>query len=276
MGKIVKYCNSCDEGFASKFAFCPDCGQPLTAFELNPVAEENGHKPEAAVPIEAASADVLEIPNEDLNAVQKESVAEPLIDVAPFAAESAEIETPEMVAASEPVEEPVVEVAAPAVTAAPAKVFYQPTPVDVDRKPVSLEDEHNAYASEGKFYVTVIEEKNVKQRNTLLLGSLCLMIFSLLTGLVYNIFSKDLEVGAISDDIFNAVIVDDIPMTVEEQKQQQKDKDAGGGGGGGRKEEETTISDGANQTQNPERAPQAIPRMTNPDLLLPPAATADR
>ena len=37
MGKIVKYCNDCEEGFAEKFVFCPNCGSGLTAFELNPV-----------------------------------------------------------------------------------------------------------------------------------------------------------------------------------------------------------------------------------------------
>ena len=37
MGKIVKYCSSCDEGFAEKFGFCPDCGAQLQAFEMSPV-----------------------------------------------------------------------------------------------------------------------------------------------------------------------------------------------------------------------------------------------
>ena len=37
MGKIVKYCSSCDEGFGERFTFCPDCGSSLQAFEMNPV-----------------------------------------------------------------------------------------------------------------------------------------------------------------------------------------------------------------------------------------------
>src|SRR5215203_46046 len=40
MGKIVKYCSSCDEGFAEKFGFCPDCGTQLQAFEMSPVEAE--------------------------------------------------------------------------------------------------------------------------------------------------------------------------------------------------------------------------------------------
>ena len=37
MAKIVKYCGSCEEGFAEKFGFCPNCGSQLTAFEMNPL-----------------------------------------------------------------------------------------------------------------------------------------------------------------------------------------------------------------------------------------------
>ena len=49
MGKIVKYCSSCDEGFAEKFGFCPDCGKQLEAFEMNPLAS-------AAAPAEEITA----------------------------------------------------------------------------------------------------------------------------------------------------------------------------------------------------------------------------
>ena len=37
MGKIVKYCAVCEEGFAQKFSFCPICSSKLTAYEMNPV-----------------------------------------------------------------------------------------------------------------------------------------------------------------------------------------------------------------------------------------------
>ena len=40
MGKIVKYCGSCDESFAEKFGFCPTCGASLQAFEMNPLVAE--------------------------------------------------------------------------------------------------------------------------------------------------------------------------------------------------------------------------------------------
>ena len=37
MGKIVKFCAKCEEGFAAKFGFCPNCGEALEAFEMNPL-----------------------------------------------------------------------------------------------------------------------------------------------------------------------------------------------------------------------------------------------
>ena len=40
MGKIVKYCAACEEGFAEKFGFCPNCGAQLTAFELYPITAQ--------------------------------------------------------------------------------------------------------------------------------------------------------------------------------------------------------------------------------------------
>jgi len=204
---------------------------------------------------------------------------ESVIEVAPVAAEA----RPEPVIGTAPSQvaesysEPVIEAAAP--IAAETKTasratngFFHTAPLDADRKPASLEAEHEAYNAEGGFYVTVIEEKNVKQRNGLLLGAFCLVMVTLFSGVVYSIFSKDLEVGAIGDETFMASLIDAVPAEVEEVPKQNRDKSAGGGGGGGRQEDETTQGDLANQTQHPERAPQAIPRLDNP-LPLPPAST---
>ena len=280
MGKIVKYCSACDEGFAEKFGFCPNCGFALQPFEMNPVvAEASPAAVEPPAPVVtpkppaflADTAPEMETFAAPAAAEFNEPVA-PQELVTEFVATAPETETVERI--EEPVEEPVAEpVMAKAAAAAP--VFIQTTPVDVDRVPVSLEAEHNKYASEGGFYVTVIEEKNVKQRNVLLVGALGFMLVMMMSALVYNLFSKDLEVGSINDDVFNAVIVDDIPMTVEEQKQQKKDKDAGGGGGGGRNEKDpTTQGDLADQSKNPTRPPDAkVFRSDNFELKTPPPQT---
>ena len=44
MGKIVKYCTVCEEGFAEKFSFCPNCAASLSAFEMKPVGTEEQAK----------------------------------------------------------------------------------------------------------------------------------------------------------------------------------------------------------------------------------------
>jgi protein TonB len=254
MGKIVKYCNSCDEGFAAKFTFCPNCGQGLEAFEMNPLeaAAEAARVPEAPAFIEPVEETVEAAPVEE---VTPEIVDEPTIEAAPEP-EVSEVDEPEVETVTKP-----------------APVFVPNTPLYADAFPRSLEAEHEKALAEGGFYVTVIEEKNVKQRNSLLLGTFGFMIFAVIFGLAYSIFSRPLDVGSIDEGNFTALLLDDVPMPVDDEEQHKKDKDAGGGGGGGREEEETTKGDLANQTQHPERPPQAIPRMTNPDVLLQPAST---
>jgi len=267
MGKIVKFCNSCEEGFAQKFTFCPDCGQTLEAFEMNPLTQETSPHEEieeiVAAPIAAEEANLLEIPDE---AVQKTAHLEEI-----EAVEEPILETASPVTEIELVEEP----AAPKVSSASTSAFIQTTPIDVDRKPASLEAEHDAYVKQGQFYVTVIEEKNVKQRNGLLLGSTLLMV-TMAAGLtVWSLFNVPLSVYAIGSDSTLASLVDNVPMIVEEENKAKKDKDAGGGGGGGRDEqEETTQGDRADQSKNPTRPPDAkVYRSDNFELKTPPPQT---
>jgi TonB family protein len=285
MGKILKYCSSCDEGFADKFQFCPNCGDSLQAFEMKPVA-----KVELEIPAAKAAPKVPVQRVEEPRAPATRDVSAPVEPQPPapaFIESTPEIEPPPapVVQAAAPpapktrvveaapsvqakAEEPVAKKAAP--TAAP--VFYQTTPVHADGKAPSLEEEHDKAQREGGYYLTVIEEKNVGTRNSLLLGAAAFMVVALLTGLVINIFSKDLDVGSIDDAMFNAVIVDDVPTATEQEKQQKKEKDAGGGGGGGQQQDETTKGDLANQTKNPERPPEALDRHDF-ELKDPPAST---
>src|SRR6476469_9713333 len=169
MGKIVKYCSSCDEGFAEKFAFCPNCASSLQAFEMNPVEAKAA----------AAKEQMDEPPVTEVLA--KAEPAEPVIEEPVQAAplvDEAILEAP----APEPakVEEPVIERPAPRTRAVTAPVYAQTTPVDVDRIPTSLTAEHDRAVRDGGFYVTVIEEKNGKQRNVLLVGALGLMLVLLM------------------------------------------------------------------------------------------------
>ncbi len=64
MGKIVKFCGSCEEGFAEKFSFCPNCGGQLAAFEMKPVGNEIVEKENiiAPIPIEPTLVKSVEAP----------------------------------------------------------------------------------------------------------------------------------------------------------------------------------------------------------------------
>lgn len=275
MGKVVKFCSTCDEGFAEKFGFCPNCGQTLQAFEMNPVI------PEAPAPKQEVAAAAVPIAPEPV-------AVEPVVETASYET-VAIIEEPiiEEPVIEEIFEEPVVEepvIAKPAVATAvvvaasasktvAAAPFVQKTVVDADA-PRANSDGWVKVTTDDLFHVTVIEEKNVGTRRALLLGSLGFMCAALMVGMVISIFSKDLEVGSINDDIFNAVIVDDVPTQIEEEQIKKNKDDGGGGGGGGRDEkEETTQGDLADQSKTPTRPPDAkVPRLDF-ELKMPPPQT---
>ena len=201
MGKLVKYCTSCDEGFAERFGFCPVCGSTLEAFEMNPVAGE-------AAPIAAAStAATHEGASQDIYSAP-ETVAD--ADVSEMRAGHIDQDGADI---DEPAEEDEVPptVAVPATVA--AGVFTASAMHADEARAMKVTPE----ALDQGYYITVIEEKNVKQRNMLLLGSAAFCIIVALSATVYSLFDKDLGVGAIdSDKLFSAVIVDE-PLVVEEQ-----------------------------------------------------------
>lgn len=247
MGKIVKYCGSCDESFAEKFGFCPTCGASLQPFEMNPLVTEPII--DAAPP---APAFIEEVNVEPIT--EQIAASEPVIENASVFTEEAVNEIDEPVGETQPV------LAAP---------FYVKTePVDIDRVPTASVDTYSGYDG---FHVTVVEDKGSGKRMSLLAGTFAVMVVSLLAGVVYNLFSKDLGVSSIDDGMFNAVLLDDPDsMKIEEEEKKKNDKDGGGGGGGG-KDEETPASQGVRPPML--RQPEFIPtshaeRLTNPDIRI--------
>lgn len=252
MGKVVKYCGSCDEGFAERFGFCPVCGDTLSAYEMNPV-NENGSAPVEAASVVAAAetfyeAEAPEAPVEEFHSAD---------------------------AVEDEIEEPVEEDPVPptvSIPAAAATSIFASQPMYADEPRMTVTPE----ALDGGYYITVIEEKNSKQRNMLLLGSAVLCLSVALVATIWSIFDKALDIGAIDDGrLFSAVIVDDPMVTEEIKEEKKKDKDDGGGGGGGREEKDpVNQGDLVDQTKNPVRPPDVkVDRLTNPSLELPPPST---
>ncbi|MCV4614320.1 hypothetical protein OFM04_30950, partial [Escherichia coli] len=83
---------------------------------------------------------------------------------------------------------------------------------------------------EDGYHITVIEEKNVRQRNWLFLGAAIFMLSATIIAWGVSLFSKSLDIGAIGDDRNIAFLLDEVPLSVEED-QVKKNKEKGGGGG---------------------------------------------
>ena len=245
MGKIVKYCSSCDEGFGERFTFCPVCGASLQTFEMNPV-DGKIEAPAPAAPSFIADPPVEEVANHA-------GIEEPAVINANFGRQ----------------EEP-----APAETQNSYEVDHEYDYLDV-------KDEAPAYTAvsapvvDDGYHITVIEEQNAKQRNGLLLGASIFMLVFVASATLYSLFNIGLDIGAIGDSTSLASLIDDVPVPTEEKPEKKNKDDGGGGGGGGRQEKDpASLGDLANQTEHPIRPPDAhTTRMDDPALTLPPAST---
>lgn len=285
MGKIVKYCAACEESFAEKFGFCPNCGQPMDAFEMNPLKDEVELSAPETKDFEAKTPEpgfyeespkVEYVPVSEVAPLSVAADTQPFFDVE-FAAKAKDItvSNDEIEASSqedddefvigEPKEMPVFAAAATAGANGNGNNF-QPTDYTYQPKVKSVANRDD----DDAFHVTVIEEKNVKQRNMLLLGSFVVMMSLALGGTVYSLFNYNLLVGAINEDLGVLVpVIDEVPMAVEEPE--KKDKDKGGGGGGGGREEKTETSKGrlATQTEKPLIRPDvSIVQLSNPTIPI--------
>jgi TonB family protein len=240
MGKIVKYCSSCDEGFGERFSFCPNCSASLQAFEMNPVT---GASTPVEEPAPTAPAFIADTPAESDAAVSFEHAEEvPAIETA--ANDDVDLEYDDSKYDNNVIEE-----------VRPEPVYAASTAADDD----------------GGYHLTVIEEKNASQRNGLLLGSTIFMILFVGTAVVISLFVKPLDVGAIGDGTELAYLGVEVPLDTEEEKP-KIDKDDGGGGGGGGKQEKDPASRGdlPDLTRHPTRPPDVnTPRSDDPMLQTP-------
>ncbi len=207
MGKIVKYCAACDESFAEKFGYCPNCGQVMTAFEMNPVTqspvtEEPATEIKTAPVSEKIEESVVGQPvfRSSAPTFDKTQAATP-VAAAPIAETPTEtfIETP--TEEFTPEEAPIVPKTFAAAAGANANDngnYQQTAKLDSKSSHIAPDDDD--------FHVTVIEEKNAGQRNKLLLGTMAIMLALVTGSTVYSLFNKDLGVGAIGDESLFALV----------------------------------------------------------------------
>jgi len=251
MGKIVKYCTSCEEGFGERFTFCPDCGAPLEAYEMNPVTG-GFEAPMAEEPAPTAPSFIAQAPAEPASFETQPIVEAPAEEPIQFENDQVDLEYNDSDYDYADAEEE----EAPAYAATGASYAAAAT------IPVVLDED---------YHITVIQEDN-GQRNGLLLGAMAFMIVFVCGLTVYSLFIKPLDVGAIGDENSLAYLADVSPVDVEEVEKQKKDKNDPGGGGGSGSHDKDPASRGdlADQTKNPVRPPNVnTPRSDEPMLQTP-------
>ena len=228
----------------------------MQAFEMNPVTGETVAEPQTPEIIAAAHGEVAEPERFEAPAIEESFQPEEFIDdEAETEEETGNGYHPEA-AFEEPQE-------------IPATVAYSAEGFKAADTSVS---DGGHYVPNEDYSITIVEEKNSKQRNELLLGTLALMVTLLLSGTVYSLFSKELGVNAIGENDPLAYVgpVVDTPMDEEKIQQEQK-KNAGGGGGGGG-DEKTPASKGADPAmmEKPLVPPSThMVRVTDPALTMP-------
>jgi TonB family protein len=256
MGKIVKYCNACEEGFAEKFAFCPNCGAGLTAFELNPLAQETP-KVETAPETKNFAAEPAAPVSAPETFYEPQKTVEP--ETAAFVSEEKQPAPDDEYLADE--------TAAFTATAAASNGNGYQNNYQTKFSPNDAPPSNNASNYDDGYHITIVEEKHSAERNALLLGSWFLVTTLALGGVVYSLFDKELFAAEINTgEMLAAMIpVDDTMEIAEEEPEPKKDdKDAGGGGGGGRNEPDP-VSKGRLAMQSPEK-PIFTPSVTIPQM----------
>jgi Gram-negative bacterial TonB protein C-terminal len=287
MGKIVKYCNSCEEGFAEKFAFCPNCGSGLTAFELNPVQAEAPQIIDEAPQIEKTEPIFNMAPAEPEIPVTytESSFSESLLEIdEPFITDEPEVITEPIISFTnqkpdviESFSEEIVEEKVPEKTVTISgftPIFNQTeTTQFADDEYLGDESEPIHYkkdVGESEYRPTFVEDRNRGNRLKLLLGAMALVTIVTGGSWVYSLFAKGLNLDGVDDEIYSYVTPpNDDPFEREKEIIEKKNTDKGGGGGGGGKNEKEPTSQGqlARQMEKPDLSPSArMDRVTDPAL----------
>jgi TonB family protein len=257
MGKIVKYCGKCEEGFAAKFGFCPNCGEHLEAFEMNPLNEP------AQPEILTAAAPEPEAPMQNsFETLPK--VKEPVVPATAAFSDNDILELDSVDVAEEAA--PVWETFVPPVAASEPVNQYQFVPKTEEAQNYP---HYEPTAEDESFHVTVIEAKDVQLRNGLLVGFGSLFIAAVAIAWVWSLFIAALPVFALDEPSLFAFVgpIEETPIEIDKPPQEKKEK-GGGGGGGGQDSTPATKGRMPTQTNNPQNPLLMVTQMTNPTFVV--------
>ncbi len=280
MAKIVKYCTACEEGFAEKFGFCPNCGLGLTAFEMKPVINEAVVEPAPTVSEVIAKLDAEEtsLVTEPLKPIETPIVEAPIVtetvatnlDNLGFDDSNETIFEEELFSDEDPIEQITAPISIPAVASFNVK----------PETPQVLEDEFLEKETYGyvkprvvsEYNPTIVDNKGDGTRELLLMAAFVL-VMSLAGGYwLYDLFAKNLDVAGLEEQGFVVAPMIDVATEIEKEEILEKEKEKGGGGGGGGKTDaKDDVSKGqmARQTEKPDFTPSAtMVRLTDPSLQI--------
>jgi TonB family protein len=120
------------------------------------------------------------------------------------------------------------------------------------------------------YELTIVREKNVKQRNLLLFGAVLWLSALAAGGMIFSLFNKSLEVAAVETGDLFSFIADLDPVAIDPSEDLKKDKKKTGGGGGGRRDPDP-VQKGreATQVDNPLFSPSKdYVSLTNPEIKI--------
>lgn len=251
MGKLVKYCSSCEEGFAERFGFCPNCGGGLEAFEMNPVVKNPEILPDAnannlaqtQVSVSAAAEVPLIVP-ETQNFSSDDVLELDSVDT----------------------RETVVEKETETITA-DASAFNSGAD-DYEVETIVKGANFSKNDDDGGYHVTVVSEKASSWFQPFLLSLFGLAFLAVLASYAIAIMIHGLDIPEIDIVESGYFLTEEEPVQTEEVVK-KKDEEGGGGGGGG-KNNPDPASKGRlpDQTDKPLNAPMPLPVMRNPSLAV--------
>ena len=253
MGKLVKYCSECEEGFAERFGFCPNCGGGLEAFELNPIAKSS-----------ETVADSNNLAQTEVSAPKAFEAPQPAETVA-FVPETQEfsgddiLELESVDTRETPVEKE------PETWAATAPAFSENIQ-DYNSETVAESTKFSKNDDDGGYHVTVVSEEASSWFKPFLLGLMAFAFAAAIGSYAIAIMIHRLDIPEIDVAESGFFLIDDEPFQTEEVK--KKDNKEGGGGGGGGNENPDPVSKGRllSHTDNPTKL-LITPRMENPSLV---------
>jgi TonB family protein len=250
----MKFCGKCEEAFADRFAFCPNCGGELQTYEMNPVtaqpAAEAQSPPQTnslyAEPVttpvilaEAAAgdADVLEIPEFESAQTNGNGVAEEVTAEMPVMAAA-----PVIAAASEPT----ASFASPSTPVFVSEPKHEVSPVDKQGWR-EVKSKNLVPPDDGLYHITMVDNKTIftdPRFRTAGIFALATVLTLSIGSVVYSLFDQYVNVNSPEAyELVSAVYISDDPVDVE-HIQMKKDNDTGGGGGGGGRNDPNPASEG--------------------------------